>query len=174
MCGCLALQGVQIPHRIDRHLGGQIGGIGVPASRRHDRVHLDQLTTPIQFHRVRIDAGIQPPADQLAGDAVERLGDLHVPIRGDLGMGPGRDVEHLIGHRLELGLLVGGEHFGRAQPGGAVHPHPRHLPTPPLVAYRQSPISRNCSPAKKFALTYDTQRSTRGLSLVVNCARSGR
>ena len=73
------------------------------APRRHHRVHLDQLPTPIQFDRVRIDAGIEPLADQLAGNAVERLGDLHVPIRGHLRVGPGRDVEHLVGHWLELG-----------------------------------------------------------------------
>jgi hypothetical protein len=44
-------------------------------------VDVDHLTMPIQLHRGRIDAGIQPPADQLAGNLVERLGDLHMPIR---------------------------------------------------------------------------------------------
>ena len=99
---------------------------------RDHGMDLDQLTTPIQLDRVGIDAGVQPPTHQLAGDAVERLAHLHVPIRGHLRVGPGRDVKHLIGYRLELGKLLGGEHLGRVQPGRAVHPHPRHRRAPLL------------------------------------------
>jgi hypothetical protein len=66
MRGCPALQGAQIPHRIDRHLGGQVGGIGVAAPRTHHWVDLDQLTAPIQFHRVRIHAGIETPQPEPA------------------------------------------------------------------------------------------------------------
>ena len=73
------------------------------APRADHRVDLDQLTTPIQFHRARVHAGIQPPPDQVPGNAVERLGDLHMPTRGHLGMGPGRDVEHVVGQWLSWG-----------------------------------------------------------------------
>ena len=101
--GGFALQGIEIPHRVDRHLGGQIGRVGVPAPRRHDGMDLDQLTAPVQFHRVRISAGLDALPDQFAGHAVERFGDLHMPIRGHLRMAPARNVEHLLGHRFQCG-----------------------------------------------------------------------
>jgi hypothetical protein len=43
MCGGLALRGVQILHRIDRHLGRQIGGMRV--ARRVEVVADDALLT---------------------------------------------------------------------------------------------------------------------------------
>ncbi len=129
--GCFAVQGIQIPHRISGQLGRQVCGIGVPAAGRHDRVNLDQLAAPVELHRGRVDPGVQPLPDQIAGNAVARLGDLHVPVRGDLGVDSGRDVEHGAGHRFQLGVLLGGEHLGRAESGGAMHPRPRDLPTPP-------------------------------------------
>nr|WP_246216670.1 hypothetical protein [Mycobacterium botniense] len=134
MGGGLALQRVQITHGVGRHLRGQIGRISAPTARTHHGMDLDQLTTPIQFHRARIDTGIQPPPDQLARNAVKRPSDLHVSIRSDLGMSPGRDVKWLVRQRLELGLFFDGENLGRATPGGAVFAHPGHLGAPPRGA----------------------------------------
>jgi hypothetical protein len=47
-------------------------------------------------------------------------------------MGPGRDVEGLVGQRTQLGLLLGDKHLGGTQASGAVDPHPRHLLAPAL------------------------------------------
>ena len=89
-------------HGIDRHLRGQISRIGAAAPGRHQRVHLDQLPTPVQLDGLGISTGIDTLTDQLTGHAVERSSDLHMPIRCHLRVRPGRNVEHRLGHRLEV------------------------------------------------------------------------
>jgi hypothetical protein len=44
----------------------------------------DQLTADVKLHRLRVDAGGQPLPDEITGYAVESLGDLNVPVRGNL------------------------------------------------------------------------------------------
>lgn len=96
--GCLALQGIQITHRIDRDLRGKIGRISMAATRGHDRMHLDQLTTPIELDRVCISTGLDALADQLSGHAVEGFGDLDVAVRGHFRARPDRNVEGGVGY----------------------------------------------------------------------------
>lgn len=53
-------------------------------------------------------------AHEFARNAVEGVENLDMPIGPDPGMSPGRDVERLLGQRLQGGQLVGIEHLDRA------------------------------------------------------------
>ena len=127
-------QGVQVAHRVDRDLAGQISRIGVPAAGFDPRVDFDQLSSAVELHRARVGPGQDVLADQLSGNGVDPPGHLDVPIPGDLGAAVDRDLERLDrGGQQQRGLLVS-EDLGRAGPGGAMNPDPGDLSAPPLGA----------------------------------------
>ena len=65
----------------------QVGGIGAAGARCHPRVDLDQLAPVEDAHQRPVGAGVDPLADQVPRDRVERLGHLDVVIPVHLGLG---------------------------------------------------------------------------------------
>jgi hypothetical protein len=95
---------------------------------------LDQLPTAVELHQPGVGAGVQVPADQLARHRVERLGDLDMPVPGDLRVREHRHVIQPVRGRQQQVLLVGGEVLGRPPRGGAMHPQPGRRRAPVLDA----------------------------------------
>jgi hypothetical protein len=61
---------------------------------------LDQLTAPIPLDRARIHPGIQPPPDQLAGNAVEPLDPIAMTVAPQDDLTRGRPIRDAIERSL--------------------------------------------------------------------------
>ena len=128
---------------------------------------LDQLAPGEHPHQAAVGSGLDPVADQVPGDRVQRPGHLNVVVPVHLGLGVGREVVDVARGGRQAGLLFQGEQLGGRHwivPWVRIPARTRHHSTA-----RRWASSRpwNVSPAKKLFRTNGTVPSTLGLSVGV-------
>ncbi len=115
---------------IDPLLAGKIHGIGRTSTGRLSRMSLDQHTAIVKTHKLAVCTRPQTAANKLAGQRVERLGDLRVLIAGDLGPAPQRHVVDHGGSRQQRRLFDLLEVFARETLRASVTTQPIFLKAP--------------------------------------------
>ena len=114
------LQPVEVTHRVDRRVRGQIGRVGDPTPGSLARMHLDELAAGEDPHQGSVGTDIDATADQVSWHRVERLGHLDVMIPVHLRRHVDRQVIGSGRRRQQPWLLVEVEHLDGSGLGGAM------------------------------------------------------
>ena len=126
-------QPIQIAHRVDRGVRGQVVGVGRHVGRELlAGMDLDSCPRAKIRTSAAVGADVDTGADQVPRHRVERLGHLDVMIPVHLRRHVDRHVVALRRCRQQPGLLLDGEHLDRSALGGAMDPQPGPFPAPPL------------------------------------------
>jgi hypothetical protein len=104
MGGGLLLQEDNVAHGIGALVLGEVSWIGGAFAWGHARVDFNHSAAGVETHGVAIGTRVQPLADKLAGQRVQRLGQLRVLIAPHLGLAVHGDVVRGRGGGQQVGV----------------------------------------------------------------------